>query len=111
MKKRPGVYGELWEQVRRLPCFWKRVDPTHACGIGVSQSRPISAHHMVPVSRGGKDADGLLPVCGLVHDWLEYAKSKHDPMWDQVEDVLGLNLKELSMAYVEADYSDMDLEF
>ena len=56
----PLRYGPVLELVRLRPCFGKSYLPGHACALGYA---PPSAHHL-----GETDLDGLVPVCGALHD-------------------------------------------
>lgn len=47
-------------------------------------------HHMVPVGRGGKDADGEVPACVLAHQLCE----DHGNAW--VEDRFGVGMEEIA---------------
>lgn len=70
-KRKEGRYGPLWEKVRRMPCFLLEMVPElHECGLGYA---PATAHHVIPK---GLDEQGLLPVCGKVHDVLEAQKRR-----------------------------------
>lgn len=54
-----------------MPCFLRMMVPhLHECGLGYA---PATAHHVIP---GGLDEEGLLPVCGKVHDVLEAQKRR-----------------------------------
>ena len=53
-------YGLLFREIRLLLCFGVEYLPGHICGPGYA---PPTAHHL-----GKLDLDGLLPVCGLLHD-------------------------------------------
>ena len=56
----PLRYGPVFKRVRGYPCFGTIYFLGHRCGPGYA---PASAHHV-----GYDDLDGLLPVCGLLHD-------------------------------------------
>ena len=56
----PLRYGTLFREIRLLPCFGSTYLPGHVCGLGYA---PATAHHL-----GKTDLDGLLPVCGHMHD-------------------------------------------
>lgn len=64
----PDRYGELFERVREMPCFGRRYLPGHECGLGYA---PATAHHL-----GRKDTEGLVPVCGRLHDLCEERESE-----------------------------------
>jgi len=56
------VYGSMFDSVKKRQCFVsKHFDSGHKC-----EGRH-TAHHVVPVSRGGTDHDGLLPTCDWYH--------------------------------------------
>lgn len=110
-----GTYGPVWERVRGLPCFWLRVDPVHVCGLGSTGGH--TAHHQVPVSRGGCDAGGLLPCCGAVHDRLHGLGRARGPdgvraeVAAQVLKALGVTIAELALAYSSGEEHGEDLAF
>ena len=64
----PLRYGPLWEEVRRQPCFGKRHLRRHMCAPGYA---PATAHHL-----GETDLDGMLSVCGALHDEAELYPEK-----------------------------------
>lgn len=86
----PDRYGELFLRVREMPCFGRSRLPLHQCGIGV---RPATAHHV-----GRKDSEGLLPVCGRLHDAL------HERPWE-IQSRMGKGgaekVRRLALEYVE----------
>ena len=110
-----GAYGPVWERVRQLPCFWLRVESRHDCGLGVTGGH--TAHHQVPVSRGGRDAGGLLPCCGAVHDRLHGLGRARGTggvraeVAAQVLQALGVTIAELALAYSNGDEDGDDLAF
>lgn len=56
-------YGPLFDRVRMMECFGLRYLSAHECGLGYAGA---TAHHL-----GKLDRDGLLPVCGKLHDRCE----------------------------------------
>ncbi len=108
-KRRVGCYGSAWERVRRLPCFWLRVYPGHRCGIGHTGGH--TAHHYVPVGRGGRDQDGLLPLCGMMHSSAHGAGPFTLPMMEAtVLNVLGKTMEEFALEYSRGGECGYDLE-
>ncbi len=112
MKRGPDRYGPAWDRVKRLPCFLKLILPGHRCGLGVSSGH--TAHHVDRL-----DSKGLLPCCGLVHDWLHGHGSRGSRGFRRARAVarlclikLGISLDALAMRYVTGDYpGECDLEF
>lgn len=67
-KDDPFLYGVLFTLVRTWRCFGATYLPGHECGLGYA---PPTAHHP-----GKTDLDGLLPVCGALHDLVEERPSR-----------------------------------
>ena len=67
-KDDPFRYGVLFTTVRQWLCFGVEHLPGHICGLGYA---PPTAHHL-----GKTDLDGLLPVCGRLHDLVEERPSQ-----------------------------------
>jgi hypothetical protein len=84
----PTRYGPLWKVVRVLPCVGRMVDPGHECGPGYA---PATAHHL-----GKTDLEGLVPVCGALHDVLHQRHKCRE--W---EERAGVDLAALGGKYVK----------
>lgn len=54
------TYGPQFEWLSEQPCCLQGVKG-HVCSLA------SPAHHLVPVGQGGKDSDGMLPVCAQLH--------------------------------------------
>lgn len=60
------VYGEQHEHVKTLPCLLAHEG--ECSGI-------VDSHHVVPVSRGGRDAANTVPLCRRHHDEIDDVNS------------------------------------
>lgn len=89
-KDDPDRYGDLFEAVRRMPCFGRKYLPGHECELGYA---PASAHHL-----GRQDSEGMVPVCGRLHDLCEMRTSEVEVMLQRAGSP---SLEELGQMYVE----------
>jgi hypothetical protein len=65
-KEDPSKYGALFDAVKAEPCIGLSLIPGHRCrGPGRH-----TAHHEPPISKGGNDRTGQVPVCGWLHTGL-----------------------------------------
>jgi len=97
-KRDPERYGELWDRVRKMPCFVRELFPEfHQCGLGFA---PASAHHVIPK---GKDWEGLVPACAAVHDVLEAQKRREMVDLSSVcgRRPISVNIRKLGLEYVD----------
>lgn len=95
----PTRYGVLFDLVRRDACFGLTYLPGHVCGLGYA---PPSAHHL-----GKTDLDGLLPVCGRLHD---EAGEKPSDVERRLREAGRLPLQALGRLYVTAALRVLDAE-
>lgn len=97
--RKPGRYGELWEAVKRMPCFLREIAPTlhPECGLGYASGH--TAHHVIPK---GLDSEGLIPCCGQVHDVLEAQKRRAVVDFSKiVGEPFEVEIRPLGLMYVE----------
>jgi len=66
-ERREDCYGPIFEAVKRMRCFGTIFVPGHRC------RGTATAHHEPPISLGGTDLMGLLPVCDELHRQLHGA--------------------------------------